>query len=80
MKRTWPQVGCSIASATTAVAISAATRFFTSSAHIPRMAPSAPPLTRGEFVSLRDGAKGLLHRIPSEHKGPGQITTARPDA
>ena len=34
----------------------------------------------GEFVSLRDGAKGLLHRIPSEHKGPGQIATARPDA
>jgi predicted RNA-binding protein with RPS1 domain len=22
----------------------------------------------GEFVSLRDGAKGLMHRIPSEHK------------
>jgi hypothetical protein len=32
------------------------------------MAPSAPPLTREEFVSLRDGAKGLMHRIPSEHK------------
>lgn len=25
-------------------------------------------LTREEFVSLRDGAKGLMHRIPSEHK------------
>jgi hypothetical protein len=32
------------------------------------MAPSAPPVTREEFVSLRDGAKGLMHRIPSEHK------------
>jgi hypothetical protein len=32
------------------------------------MAPSAPPLTREEFVSLRDGAKGLMHRVPSEHK------------
>jgi hypothetical protein len=32
------------------------------------MAPSAPPLTREEFVSLRDGAKGLMHRISSEHK------------
>jgi hypothetical protein len=32
------------------------------------MAPTAPPLTREEFVSLRDGAKGLMHRIPSEHK------------
>jgi hypothetical protein len=32
------------------------------------MAPSAPPLTREEFVSLRDGAKGLMHPIPSEHK------------
>jgi hypothetical protein len=32
------------------------------------MAPSAPPLTREEFVSLRDGAKGLMHRIPFEHK------------
>jgi hypothetical protein len=32
------------------------------------MAPSAPPLTREEFVSLRDGAKGLMHRIPPEHK------------
>jgi hypothetical protein len=29
---------------------------------------SAPTLTREEFVSLRDGAKGLMHRIPSEHK------------
>ena len=39
-------------------------------AHICRMAQSlsAPPLTREEFVSLRDGAKGLMHRIPSEHK------------
>jgi hypothetical protein len=32
------------------------------------MAPSAPPLTREEFVSLRDGAKGLTHRIPSGNK------------
>jgi hypothetical protein len=32
------------------------------------MAPSAPPLTREEFVSLQDGAKGLMHRIPPEHK------------
>jgi len=32
------------------------------------MAPTAPPLTREEFVSLRNGAKGLMHRIPSEHK------------
>jgi hypothetical protein len=32
------------------------------------MAPSAPLLTREEFVSLRDGAKGLMHRIQSEHK------------
>ena len=32
------------------------------------MAPSAPPLTREEFASLRDGAKGLMHRIPPEHK------------
>lgn len=32
------------------------------------MAPTAPPLTREEFVSLRDGAKGLMHRIPSDHK------------
>ena len=32
------------------------------------MALSAPPLTREEFVSLRDGAKGLMHRIPAEHK------------
>ena len=30
--------------------------------------PTAPPLTREEFVSLRDGAKALMHRIPSEHK------------
>jgi hypothetical protein len=29
---------------------------------------SAPPLTREEFVSLRDGAKGLMHRMPAEHK------------
>jgi hypothetical protein len=29
---------------------------------------SAPPLTHEEFVSLRDGAKGLLHRMPAEHK------------
>src|SRR3954453_4206660 len=28
----------------------------------------SPPLTREEFASLRDGAKGLLHRIPAEHK------------
>jgi hypothetical protein len=39
------------------------------------MAPSAPPLTREEFVSY--GAKGLMHRIPSEHKArliePGYI-------
>jgi hypothetical protein len=26
------------------------------------------PLTREEFVSLRDGAKGLMHRMPAEHK------------
>ena len=34
------------------------------------MAPdlAAPPLTREEFVSLRDGAKGLMHRIPIEQK------------
>ena len=32
------------------------------------MAPSVPPLSREEFVSLRDGAKGLMHHIPSEHK------------
>jgi hypothetical protein len=34
------------------------------------MAPDldAPPLTRKAFVSLRDGAKGLMHRIPVEHK------------
>src|SRR5258707_14937627 len=37
-------------------------------AHIRRMAPAAPTLTREEFVSLRDGAKGLMHRIPFEHK------------
>jgi hypothetical protein len=38
-------------------------------AHIRGMAPSAPTLTREEFVSLRDGAKGLMHRaIPAEHK------------
>jgi hypothetical protein len=29
---------------------------------------SAPALTREEFVSLRDGAKGLMHRMPAEHK------------
>lgn len=29
---------------------------------------SAPALTREEFVSLRDGAKGLMHRIPAKHK------------
>jgi hypothetical protein len=29
---------------------------------------SAPPLTREEFVSLRDGAKGLMHQMPAEHK------------
>jgi hypothetical protein len=29
---------------------------------------SAPVLTREEFVSLRDGAKGLMHRMPAEHK------------
>src|ERR1700722_18874243 len=34
------------------------------------MAPSAPPLTREEFVSLRDGAKGLMHRIPSDAQSP----------
>ena len=28
----------------------------------------SPPLSREEFASLRDGAKGLLHRIPAEHK------------
>ena len=34
------------------------------------MAPNlaASPLTHEEFVSLRDGAKGLMHRIPIEHK------------
>jgi hypothetical protein len=34
------------------------------------MAPdlSVPPLTREEFVSLRDGAKGLMHRMPPDHK------------
>jgi len=37
-------------------------------AHHRRMAP-APPLTHEEFVSLRDCAKGLMHRaIPAEHK------------
>jgi hypothetical protein len=25
-------------------------------------------LTREEFVSLRDGAKGLMHRMPAGHK------------
>ena len=41
-----------------------------SGAHIRAMAQdlSAPPLTREEFVSLRDGAKGLMHRTPAEHK------------
>ena len=34
------------------------------------MAASAPPLTREEFVSLRDGAKGLMHRIPSDAQSP----------
>jgi hypothetical protein len=29
---------------------------------------SSPALTREEFVSLRDGAKGLMHRMPAEHK------------
>jgi hypothetical protein len=29
---------------------------------------SAPPLTCEEFVSLRNGAKGLMHRMPAEHK------------
>ena len=29
---------------------------------------SEPALTREEFVSLRDGAKGLMHRMPAEHK------------
>jgi hypothetical protein len=32
------------------------------------MAPTAPPLTREEFVIARDGAKGLMHRIRFEHK------------
>jgi hypothetical protein len=27
-----------------------------------------PPLTREEFVSLRDGARGLMHHMPAEHK------------
>ena len=37
-------------------------------AHIGGMAP-ASPLTHEEFVSLRDCAKGLMHRaIPAEHK------------
>jgi hypothetical protein len=37
-------------------------------AHIRGMAP-APPLTHDEFVSLRDCAKGLMHRtVPAEHK------------
>ena len=41
-----------------------------SGAHIRGMAQgfSAQPLTREEFVSLRDGAKGLMHRMPAEHK------------
>jgi hypothetical protein len=29
---------------------------------------STSPLTHEEFVSLRDGAKGMLHRIPAKHK------------
>jgi len=29
---------------------------------------SASPLTNEEFVSLRDGTKGMLHRIPAKHK------------
>jgi hypothetical protein len=29
---------------------------------------SAPPLTREQFASLRDGAKGLMHRMPAEPK------------
>jgi hypothetical protein len=39
-------------------------------AHIRRTAPAPPPLlTHEEFVSLRDCAKGLMHRaIPVEHK------------
>jgi hypothetical protein len=38
-------------------------------AHIRGMAPAPPPLTHEEFVSLRDCAKGLMHRaIPVEHK------------
>src|SRR6266496_5581701 len=39
-------------------------------AHIRGMAPAPPPpLTHEEFVSLRDCAKGLMHRaIPAEHK------------
>ena len=37
-------------------------------AHTREMAP-APPLTHEEFVSLRDCAKGLMHRaVPTEHK------------
>jgi hypothetical protein len=37
-------------------------------AHIHGMAPAPPPLTHEEFVSLRDCAKGLMHRaIPAEH-------------
>jgi hypothetical protein len=30
--------------------------------------PVGAAINREEFVSLRDGAKGLMHRIPSEHK------------
>ena len=38
------------------------------SAHIRGTAP-APPLTHEEFISLRDCAKGLMHRaISAEHK------------
>jgi hypothetical protein len=37
--------------------------------HIRGMAPEPPPLTHEEFVSLRNCAKGLMHRaIPVEHK------------
>ena len=43
---------------------------WTAVGHIRKMAPdlSSPPLTREEFASLRDGAKGLMHRMPVEHK------------
>jgi hypothetical protein len=42
--------------------------------------PLPPTLTREEFVSLRDSAKGLMHRIPSEHKAhppPGRTRAER---